>query len=140
MGLWLRIQHLRACRASSSALALTQPFQLRAAAIQDAHGYTVIPDTRNWIYGDLAEFWLTPRYDCILPPDALNTTASTPFGSNDWTNSSRAVIWRDSRQLKLLDDMVRHATIDTSKTHELQERERLYQLMSDRYVFRITQV
>lgn len=110
---------------------------LHAAALAQHLGYTVIANTRKWIYGDLSEFWVPvpPPSGCVLPTNALDTTHSNWFGyGDDWRTHDRVVMWRDGAQLRVLDELVRNYSIDVSKTAELREREQLYRLMSDRLV------
>ncbi|EJD50136.1 hypothetical protein AURDEDRAFT_112280 [Auricularia subglabra TFB-10046 SS5] len=112
---------------------------LRIAALSEHLNFTVVPDTRNWIYGNLSSFWETPvptPSGCTLPDDALDerkTTAWFAYTTN-WTVHERVVMWRDMRQLKVLDELVRNYTIDVTKTALLREREKAYRLMSDRLV------
>ncbi|EJD50137.1 hypothetical protein AURDEDRAFT_112281 [Auricularia subglabra TFB-10046 SS5] len=110
---------------------------LHAAALGPRIGYIVIANTRKWIYGDLSEFWVPvpPPSGCVLPPNALDTSHSKWFGYGaDWGTHDRIVMWRDQPQLRMLDELVRNYSIDTRKTAELREREKLYKLMTDRLV------
>lgn len=112
---------------------------LRIAALSEHLNFTVVPDTRKWIYGNLSSFWETPvptPSGCTLPDDALDerkTTAWFAYTTN-WTEHERVVMWRDVRQLKVLDELVRNYTIDVTQTALLREREKAYRTMSDRLV------
>lgn len=117
-------------------MTLTHLGQMRAAAIEEVLGYTVVPDARAWIYGDLTNFWLPPNYTCILPPDTLDPKKTHLFASEGWHKSRRLILDRTDPPMYLLDDTVRKASIDKNKTRELQMLEKLYRLTIERCVTR----
>lgn len=95
---------------------------LRAAALSSYLDYAVVPDSRNWIYGDLREFFLPPHLGCALPTDTLDRWA-LPVGVPGWRLFPRVSLSRRLRRHALLDRIVRAASVDLRSMRALRARE-----------------
>ncbi|EJD45878.1 hypothetical protein AURDEDRAFT_124352 [Auricularia subglabra TFB-10046 SS5] len=100
---------------------------LRAAALSSYLNYAVVPDARDWIYGDLREFFQPPRLGCALPPEALDGWA-VPVGAPGWGLFRRVALSRWLRRHALLDRLVRRASVDVRAMGSLRAREAQYAL------------
>lgn len=99
--------------------------QLRAAALSAEMGWTVVPVTTDWIYGDLDNFFIPPSYSCTLPPD-LSTYKE--FGTEGWEQADRLNLTRNFHQLLHLDALIRNRSIDADGMRRLDMKQRLWSL------------
>ncbi|KZV78792.1 hypothetical protein EXIGLDRAFT_783262 [Exidia glandulosa HHB12029] len=103
--------------------------QLRAAALSAEMGWTVVPVTTDWIYGDLDNFFVTPTYGCTLPPDLLNDISTyKEFGTEGWERADRLQLTRNFHPLLHLDGLIRDRSIDPKAMHRLDMKQRLWSL------------
>lgn len=101
---------------------------LRAAALSSIMGWTVVPDTKNWIYGDLSNFFTPINVECPLPADVFDSSSYHEFGLQGWENATRLRLTRGFNQLLQLEALIRHKQIDTSKTSKFVQKAKLWAL------------
>ncbi|KZV89511.1 hypothetical protein EXIGLDRAFT_838472, partial [Exidia glandulosa HHB12029] len=102
---------------------------LRAAALSAEMGWTVVPVTSGWIYGDLDNFFVPPSYGCKLPDDLLvNASHYTSFGTRGWESAQRLQLTRDFNQLLQLETLIRNRSINTAETGRLDTKQRIWSL------------
>ncbi|EJD45610.1 hypothetical protein AURDEDRAFT_165467 [Auricularia subglabra TFB-10046 SS5] len=101
---------------------------LRAAALSSIMGWTVVPDAKNWIYGDLTNFFVPINFDCPLPTDVLDSASYHEFGVKGWENATRLRLTRGFNELLKLDALVREKQIDTSQAGAFVQKAKLWAL------------
>ncbi|EJD54396.1 hypothetical protein AURDEDRAFT_148185 [Auricularia subglabra TFB-10046 SS5] len=103
---------------------------LRAKALSADLDWTVVPDTRDWIYGNLDEIFVPPTYDCILPLDVLNTSGPPwqEFGTPRWQNADRIYLTREYRHLLTLERVVRENQVDRDTVDEFVQKVKLWSM------------
>ncbi|KZV95063.1 hypothetical protein EXIGLDRAFT_821722 [Exidia glandulosa HHB12029] len=102
---------------------------LRAAALSAEMGWTVVPVTTDWIYGDLDNFFVPPSYRCTLPPDLLDDLSTyKEFGTEGWEQADRLRLTRNFHQLLHLDGLIRNRSIDPEGIRRLDMKQRLWSL------------
>ncbi|KAH7106252.1 hypothetical protein BKA62DRAFT_668274 [Auriculariales sp. MPI-PUGE-AT-0066] len=120
---------------------------LRAAAISAALKAPVLANSTKWIYGDLHHFF-RPRelsdFPCVLPqdvaylatgeprPEGVLNLFHQPFNTKNWGTAARVDIHRDMGQLGTMDRLVREASINTTLTAALKEKEHWYSIDTTR--------
>ncbi|KZV89510.1 hypothetical protein EXIGLDRAFT_771701 [Exidia glandulosa HHB12029] len=102
---------------------------LRAAALSAEMGWTVVPVTTDWIYGDLDNFFVPPLYGCTLPADLLDDVSTyKEFGTEGWERADRLRLTRNFHQLLHLDGLIRNRSIDADGMRRLDMKQRLWSL------------
>lgn len=103
---------------------------LRAKALSADLGWTVVPDSRDWIYGNLDDIFVPPTYDCVLPPDVLNTTGPPwqEFGTPGWPKADRLFLTREYRHLLTLERVVRENQVDRDAVDEFVRKVKLWSM------------
>lgn len=108
--------------------------QLRAKSLEETMGWTVVRDTRNWIYGDLDEIFVPPTYDCSLPSDILDVNTYRPgplwreFGAPGWRDATRLILTRKLQQTKEMVTLLREHGVDINAMYELVQKMKLWTL------------
>lgn len=99
-------------------------------AIAPLFNWTMIPDTADWIYGRLADYFVPPPITCTLPAkfETENKKKYPEFGTDGWQNASRLRLTRNPPRIATLERLVRDVSIDTNLTRELKEQQALWRL------------
>ena len=106
---------------------------MRAKALSAEMGWTVVPNTREWIYGNLDDIFVPPSYDCILPPNILDTSGPEwkEYGGYGWDTSDRIYLTRDYQHLLQMERLVRVNQVDGPAMDEFVRKAKLWSMDSE---------
>ncbi|KZV96404.1 hypothetical protein EXIGLDRAFT_765365 [Exidia glandulosa HHB12029] len=107
---------------------------LHAKALEREMGWTVVPDTRDWIYGDLGEVFIPPTYECTVPSDVSDLNWAKPepewreFGAAGWKEANRLYLTRDYRHLLELERLLRLHGVDRNAMDDFVRKTKLWRV------------
>ncbi|KZV80890.1 hypothetical protein EXIGLDRAFT_780389 [Exidia glandulosa HHB12029] len=107
---------------------------LHAKALENDMRWTVVRDTREWIYGDLDDIFVPPTYNCSLPSDIFDVNARRPvppwreFGDPGWRQATRLVITRKMDHIREMVKLVREHGVERDPMDELVRKMKLWTL------------
>ncbi|KZV96394.1 hypothetical protein EXIGLDRAFT_747650 [Exidia glandulosa HHB12029] len=107
---------------------------LHAKALEREMNWTVVPDTRDWIYGDLGEIFVPPTYECTIPSDVSDLNWAKPgpewreFGTAGWKEATRLYLTRHYQHLLELEGLLRVHGVERGAMDEFARKTKLWRL------------